>query len=1094
MKARFFALAALVLGLASCQQEFSGVTPVGGEVDFQLKVDARELGTTRADDGDNQYGYDSAFGAIDYLSDNKDEFRTDWTEVDLRYTLEVYDAGALDAAPVKDRQVIIVDKYEPVAFDLRLVPNRPYRFVVFADFVEQGATVEAEGKTLLEHQSDLGLHHDINGTLQNITIKADGINDECSDAYFATKDITVVNSVAEDIVLRRPYGKVRVIATDLHELNLNVEPKSVKVTYDAFHANAFNAVKGTIDGQYRTKEYTNVYNDIKKTDMDRHIYTGFNNNEYKVENANGEVRNTHMTLFTDYILANVDQETIHFTMEVIDADEQTIKTTNFTTDIPVQRNYLTTIIGNVLTTATEVNVTIDDNFGGYHNVETIFVSSFIELYNAVNNYKAGQVIIFEANIVDDDEEKDIVILQKEGVNVVINGNGYKFEGGITINGNARANGAETVLLKNINFYTKEAKTFIDAPTKINDRYNYSHNITVEGCTFESETYNEDVVGIKLLTTYNAVIKNVSAKKMHSLAQFQSVDNETVIDGAKVEDCKNGISLGNMAKATIKNVEIAAKGYGIRLDGEKSRTVAATIENAKISAYIPVNIRKMNDAACNVDVEFVDNAAYLEGYEYEIAFCSNEYEEGVDPQNPVGTFRLQNAEEARAYYGDITTFSAFDAAVNSTNAPEVVAKGNISMPGKGVKVERDVVLDFAGYEYNAGSTASSTWYALEILGDYDVNIKNANFTRAGILADEGANVVFHNGTINHNPERTSRYIFCAWGGSTITVKDGTFTNDRDKNTFFWADNATIIVEGGVFNGVKSKSDRVCGVTTNGGKIIIKGGTFNFDPSAWVAEDYKVTKNGSTWTVALDTVGGETELAEVLANAENERIFLAEGVNYGTVTLGELKDVVIFGNENATVIFNTTADTKIENVTLNAIDFVYDGSNVNCGIVVNTEAQIDNLIIDGCSFTGTGEKKGRGLYGQNPNATIAFKNCTFENLGYPIYTMSAGGYKSLTVAKCNFRLIKSWTVMAQYGEYLGDLTVSDCSFENCTGGLVKTGAFTANHTFTFTNNTIVNSTEHPAKDWFSVNTSAATKVVSGNTKDGAEWTPADAEGLK
>ena len=1090
MKARFFALAALVLSLASCQQEFDGAATVGGEVDFQLNVAAPDFGT-RADDGDSQYGFDSAFGAIDYLSDNKDEFRTDWTEVDLRYTLEVYDAGALDAAPVKDRQVIIVDKYEPVAFDLRLVPNRPYRFVVFADFVEQGATVEAEGKTLLEHQSELGLHHNINGTLQNITIKNDGINDECSDAYFATKDITVVNSVAEDIVLRRPYGKVRVIATDLHELNLNVEPKSVKVTYDAFHANAFNAVKGTIDGQYRTKEYTNVYNDIKKTDMDRHIYTGFNNNEYKVENANGEVRNTHMTLFTDYILANVDQETIHFTMEVIDADEQTIKTTNFTTDIPVQRNYLTTIIGNVLTTATEVNVTIDDNFGGYHNVETLFVSSFIELYNAVNNYKAGQVIIFEANIVDDDEEKDIVILQKEGVNVVINGNGYKFEGGITINGNARANGAETVLLKNINFYTKEAeKTFIDAPTKMDGKYNYSHNITVEGCTFKSETYNEDVVGIKLLTTYNAVIKNVSAENMHSLAQFQSVDNETVIDGAKVKNCKNGISLGNMAKATIKNVEIAAKGYGIRLDGEKSRTVAATIENATINAYIPVNIRKMNDAACNVDVEFVDNAAYLEGYEYEIAFCSNEYEDGVAPVSPKGTFRLQNAEEARAYYGDITTFSAFDAAVNSTNAPEVVAEGNISMPGEGVKVERDVVLDFAGYEYNAGSTASSTWYAIEASGEYDVVLKNANFTRAGVHADNGANVVFKNGTINHKPERTSRYIFCARSGATITIKDGTFTNDRAKNSFFWADAATIIVEGGNFGGVASNNKVV---TTNGGQVIIKGGTFNFDPTAWVAEDYKATKNGSTWTVALDTVG-ETELAEVLANAKNERIFLAEGVDYGTVTLGELKDVVIFGNENASVIFNTTADTKIENVTLNAIDFVYDGSNVNCGIVVNAEAQIDNLVIDGCSFTGTGEKKGRGLYGQNPNATIAFKNCTFENMGYPIYTMSAGGYKSLTVAKCNFRLIKSWAVMAQYGEYLGDLTVSDCNFENCTGGLVKTGAFTANHTFTFTNNTIVNSTEHPAKDWFSVNTSAATKVVSGNTKDGAEWTPADAEGLK
>ena len=71
---------------------------------------------------------------------------------------------------------------------------------------------------------------------------------------------------------------------------------------------------------------------------------------------------------------------------------------------------------------------------------------------------------------------------------------------------------------------------------------------------------------------------------------------------------------------------------------------------------------------------------------------------------------------------------------------------------------------------------------------------------------------------------------------------------------------------------------------------------------------------------------------------------------------------------------------------------------------------------------------------------------------------------------------------------------CQFVNCVGGLVKAGKFTAGHTFTFTDNTITNSAEHPAKNWFTIDTTAANKVVSGNTKDGAAWAPADAEGLK
>ena len=932
------------------------------------------------------------------------------------------------------------------------------------------------------------MHHVIGNDLRDIKIKEDAINDERTDAYFVSEKITITNSAAQSIELKRPYGKMRVIATDLAELNINVEPKSVEVEYEAAHPAAFNAVTGAIDATYEVKKYTSVYNDIKKTNMDRHFYTGFNTEEYKVKNANNEVRNTYMTLFTDYILAKGEQESIHFSMTVKDRDGKEIKTTDFYTDIPVQRNHLTTIVGNVLTTATEINVTIDDNFEGKHNfniwdgksvkavaenngvyeireaaelawfakqvnegnkfsgktvklckdihlngerwtpigatgkfegtfdgqdhvIEGLFVSltekaaaglfanaKYVKNLKVCHaevyaHYKAGVIVgdglcsritnchvenatvvvtplnkddgnhaggivgylsaeneayakdcsvknaeirgyrdvaaiagtanqaavvsgnkvekvtvvadqtvaykefnkvanvdaiagrvhakaTVENNTVGEDVDAyvlvdqawnlgfqasnspanrdikvvisggvhgvDAVIKQREGVNVIVAGaEGSFFNGIITINGDARYDGAETLKFEGITFKSNDAKDFIYAPTKYDGKYNYSHNVTVDGCTFSSDAYNEEIVGIKLQTTYNAVVKNCKAKNIHTLAQFYSTDNETIIENVEVENCKNGIALGNIAKAVINGAKISANGYGIRLDGEKSRTVAATIKDSEIKAYIPVNIRRMNNDACNVDVEFLGDANVLEGNTYEIAFCSNEYEEGVEPQNPVGTFRLQNAEKWQAFYGNVTSFSAFDAAVNSTNAPEVKAESAITKVGLGVEVERDVVIDFDNHEFNAGSTPTSYWYALEIAGDHDVTIKDANFTRAGVFASDNANVVFENGTINHNPERTSRYIFCARYGATITVKDGTFTNDRAKNSFFWADASTIIVEGGNFGGVASNNKVV---TTEGGQVIIKGGTFNFDPTAWLAEGYTATKSGSTWTVS------------------------------------------------------------------------------------------------------------------------------------------------------------------------------------------------------------------------------------------------------
>ena len=75
--------------------------------------------------------------------------------------------------------------------------------------------------------------------------------------------------------------------------------------------------------------------------------------------------------------------------------------------------------------------------------------------------------------------------------------------------------------------------------------------------------------------------------------------------------------------------------------------------------------------------------------------------------------------------------------------------------------------------------------------------------------------------------------------------GTFNNDRNKNAYFWADNATIYVKGGNFGGVASNNKVVL---SNGGQLIISGGTFNFDPTAWLANGYVATQNGSTWTVS------------------------------------------------------------------------------------------------------------------------------------------------------------------------------------------------------------------------------------------------------
>ena len=69
----------------------------------------------------------------------------------------------------------------------------------------------------------------------------------------------------------------------------------------------------------------------------------------------------------------------------------------------------------------------------------------------------------------------------------------------------------------------------------------------------------------------------------------------------------------------------------------------------------------------------------------------------------------------------------------------------------------------------------------------------------------------------------------------------------KRAFIYADSGvTVIVNGGNFGPASSRTGYTAGILGEG-TVIIKGGTFGFDPSTWVAEGYVAVKDGSVWNV-------------------------------------------------------------------------------------------------------------------------------------------------------------------------------------------------------------------------------------------------------
>ena len=1092
MKARFLALAALVLGLASCQNDFeAGNIVAGGEVDFQLSVATPELATRAGEDGaDTQNAKDSAFGAIDYLQG------AGWSSVDLRYSLEVYDvtedtAGnkvVTNTTPVKDRMVKVVDAYEPVVFDLRLVPNRDYRFVVFADFVAQGAT----DTPTVAAQANIGLRHDIGDTLQEITVKENDddnkwLNDEVADAYFAFKDIKITNSKAQDMVLRRPYGKLRVIATDLAELNLNVEPNEVKVTYTAANPNEFNAVTGEIQVDNTPVEYVINY-DKKAGKASLADYTYTEDYDAKtVKNANNETRHSHITLFTDYILAEAEQNPINFKMEVFDRDGGIIKETMFNTAIPVQRNHLTTVIGNVLTTATEIEVRIDDNFAGNH---------YFNLWDGLSSTMPEYV----------DAEKTYLIREASELAWVAD----------QVNGTTRATahtfaGYTIKLVKDIHLNGERWQP-IGATGTFKGTFD-GNGHTIEGLFVSAEgeaaagLFANCIGTIKNLTVVNSQVYGhwhagiIVGYGICSRIEGCTVDNCVVVSTPYMKD--NGNNVGAIAgylsaesTAYVKGCTVTnTKVTGYRKVGG---IVGAANRSGSNIAEISGNTIKACYITADMTAEYKEvkpaDAGQVVGWAHAGAIVENNTVGGsavVDNVNVA--VRINKAEDIKPNLGKTLIL---ESGVYEFKE-DLEGKGTTFQAAAGAKV----TFNGNGHKFNLGTDMN---YGLIIKSngeetEFVINDVNVVSGGGGLAANGGAKLIFNGSSVYVDSDSTSgRYVVYAEGeGTEIVINDGTFDWNRSKNQkrryIHTEDGAKVTINGGTFGKASSRSGYTDPITGTG-ETVINAGKFGFNPTAWVADGCAVKQDGDNWVVTPPVVVEDAAgLAGAIANAEEgSTIALSENVNYGAVTAAELKNVTIKGAEGAVMIFKTTEDSKLENVTLKGVNFEYTGATADCGIVINANAQIDNLVVEGCTFVGTGAKAGRGISGLNNNASIVLKGCTFKDLGYPIYAW--GGYEALTIEGCTFDNIKSWAIMPQSG-FDGDLTVTGNTFQNCLGGgLVKAGTLTAGHTFTFTNNVITNCTIAGDHNWFQFNVSAGTSVISGNTKDGAAWTPTAAEGLK
>jgi len=118
--------------------------------------------------------------------------------------------------------------------------------------------------------------------------------------------------------------------------------------------------------------------------------------------------------------------------------------------------------------------------------------------------------------------------------------------------------------------------------------------------------------------------------------------------------------------------------------------------------------------------------------------------------------------------------------------------------------------------------------------------STNFESA-VSAAVGSNITIKSGTYKSTNGWAVYTFGTANNASTVTIKGGSFEGKIEAGASGGAD--VITIEGGTFTSTEL-------IETAGGNIVITGGSFNVDPTSYVADGYIATESNGTWTVAAE----------------------------------------------------------------------------------------------------------------------------------------------------------------------------------------------------------------------------------------------------
>ena len=516
--------------------------------------------------------------------------------------------------------------------------------------------------------------------------------------------------------------------------------------------------------------------------------------------------------------------------------------------------------------------------------------------------------------------EDVIVEQKAGVVIVIDGANKTYTGTITVDGKSGTIMTAGITIQNVNFDATSISK--DACIRLGDGTNatrYVCNLTVTGCTFTGNYPTTEKVAVKSYTggDKNVTVTGCTATAMHSLVQLKNATGVTVSD-CTITASKNGVSLGASANATIADCEMDLEGYGVRADAIEAGA-GVEISDCEIEAFIPVVVRNATQDY-NLTFSGTNDMTAENTDGLWCAIGTTEYEtNGSLPatsdtvvvtlnDSSLSTSGIHGETMAAAKVGNTAYGTLTEAVATAGSGDTVTMMANAELSAELV-IPAGVTLDGAGYTI---SVAGDTWstnnedkHLVELSNN--TTVKNVTLDSEGkaygvqaycvtgvkldnvtIKNSKGAGLTVNGSTVEAVDLKASGN---AWGsvnvdpGSGVTTESkfaisGADTNLADANAIWGdGDNVTsdandieVAISGGTYAGAIT-------VPATAGDVAISGGAFATDVSAYAAPGTSVVPDG---------FGGYTTAptANVPTSSSSKPYFTTDFVNFKVSTFCDL----------------------------------------------------------------------------------------------------------------------------------------------------------------------------------------------------------------